>query len=72
MQPGRVGAQQPPRLPNLGHGLRRWQLDPAAGVIQVLELTGLAWDVVRAGPARRERKPLAARAAEPSYAGLLY
>jgi len=46
-----------------GHGLRRWQLDPAAGVIRVLELTGLAWDVVRADPARRERKPLAARAA---------
>jgi stearoyl-CoA desaturase (delta-9 desaturase) len=34
------------------HGLRRWQLDPSAGVIRLLELTGLAWDVVRVDPAR--------------------
>ena len=33
------------------HGLRRWQIDICAGVIWVLEKTGLAWDVVRAAPA---------------------
>ncbi|MGH2837706.1 MAG: acyl-CoA desaturase [Thermoleophilaceae bacterium] len=33
------------------HGLRLWQVDPGAGVIWVLEKTGLAWDVVRAEPA---------------------
>jgi stearoyl-CoA desaturase (delta-9 desaturase) len=41
------------------HGLRRWQIDPAAGVIRLMELTGLAWDVVRVDPERR-RAPLAA------------
>jgi stearoyl-CoA desaturase (Delta-9 desaturase) len=45
------------------HGLKRWQLDPAAGIIRLLELTGLAWDVVRVDPARRAAKPLAVRAA---------
>jgi stearoyl-CoA desaturase (delta-9 desaturase) len=29
------------------HGLRRWQVDVSAGVITLLERTGLAWDVVR-------------------------
>jgi stearoyl-CoA desaturase (delta-9 desaturase) len=38
------------------HGLRRWQIDPAAGIIRLLEMTGLAWDVVRIDPARRERR----------------
>ncbi len=38
------------------HGLRRWQLDPAAAIIRVLELTGLAWDVVRVDPERIRRK----------------
>jgi stearoyl-CoA desaturase (delta-9 desaturase) len=38
------------------HGLRRWQIDPAAGVIRVLEMLGLAWGVVRVDPARIERK----------------
>ncbi len=33
------------------HGLRRWQVDASAGVIWLLEKTGLAWDVVRAKPA---------------------
>jgi stearoyl-CoA desaturase (delta-9 desaturase) len=33
------------------HGLRLWQVDPGAGLIWVLEKTGLAWDVVRAEPA---------------------
>jgi stearoyl-CoA desaturase (delta-9 desaturase) len=45
------------------HGLRRWQIDPSAGVIRLLELMGLAWDVVRVDPARRAAKELAARAA---------
>ncbi len=38
------------------HGLRRWQIDPSAAMIRVMEITGLAWDVVRVDPARRERK----------------
>ncbi len=38
------------------HGLTRWQLDPSAAIIRLLELTGLAWDVVRVDPARRARK----------------
>jgi stearoyl-CoA desaturase (Delta-9 desaturase) len=38
------------------HGLGRWQLDPSAGIIRLLEMTGLAWDVVRVDPTRRERK----------------
>ena len=38
------------------HGLRRWQVDPAAGVIRVMEMLGLAWGVVRVDPARIERK----------------
>ncbi len=38
------------------HGLRRWQIDPSAGVIRGLEMLGLAWDVVRVDPARRARK----------------
>jgi stearoyl-CoA desaturase (delta-9 desaturase) len=44
------------------HGLGRWQIDPAAGVIRLLEMVGLAWDVVRVDPVRRERKALAAQA----------
>jgi stearoyl-CoA desaturase (Delta-9 desaturase) len=43
------------------HGLRRWQIDPAAGVIRLLEMVGLAWGVVRVDPVRRERKALAAQ-----------
>jgi stearoyl-CoA desaturase (delta-9 desaturase) len=42
------------------HGLRRWQIDPSAGIIRLLELTGVAWDVVRVDPARRVRKPAVA------------
>jgi stearoyl-CoA desaturase (Delta-9 desaturase) len=42
------------------HGLRRWQVDPSAGVIRVLEMLGLAWDVVRVDPLRRERRLAAA------------
>jgi fatty-acid desaturase len=41
------------------HGLRRWQIDPSAGMIRLLELTGLAWDVVRVDPSRGRRRVLA-------------
>ena len=37
------------------HGLRRWQLDPSAAVIRLLEMLGLAWDVVRIDDARLRR-----------------
>ena len=40
------------------HGLRRWQIDPSAGVIRLLEIVGLAWDVVRVDPARMRTKAL--------------
>ncbi len=38
------------------HGLRRWQVDPSAIVIRMMEIVGLAWDVVRVDPARREHR----------------
>jgi stearoyl-CoA desaturase (delta-9 desaturase) len=38
------------------HGMRRWELDPSAMVIRLLEKTGLAWDVVRVPRERQERK----------------
>jgi stearoyl-CoA desaturase (Delta-9 desaturase) len=34
------------------HGLGRWQIDTSAGLIRLLELMGLAWDVVRVEPSR--------------------
>jgi stearoyl-CoA desaturase (Delta-9 desaturase) len=37
------------------HGLGRGQLDPSAWLIRGLEVTGLAWDVVRVDPERRLR-----------------
>jgi stearoyl-CoA desaturase (delta-9 desaturase) len=40
------------------HGLHRFQLDPSARVIRLLERAGLVWDVVRVSPERQ-----AARAA---------
>ena len=40
------------------HGLRRWQIDPSAGVIRLLEMVGLAWDVVRVDHARMETRAL--------------
>jgi stearoyl-CoA desaturase (Delta-9 desaturase) len=45
------------------HGLKRWQIDPSAGVIWLLERIGLAWDVVRVAPSRYAAKELPARAA---------
>jgi stearoyl-CoA desaturase (Delta-9 desaturase) len=41
------------------HGLRRWELDPSAAAIWVLERCGLAWDVVRVSPERMASKSLA-------------
>jgi stearoyl-CoA desaturase (delta-9 desaturase) len=38
------------------HGLKRWELDPSALVIRLLERLGLAWDVVRVSPERQARK----------------
>ena len=38
------------------HGLRRWQLDPSAAVIRLLERLGLVWDVVRVSPERQAAK----------------
>jgi stearoyl-CoA desaturase (delta-9 desaturase) len=46
------------------HGLRRWQIDPSAGIIRLLEMTGLAWDVIRVDPARRDGKLIAAGAGQ--------
>src|SRR3954462_15534839 len=37
------------------HGLGRWQLDPSALVIRGLEVTGLAWDVVRVSEERQRK-----------------
>jgi stearoyl-CoA desaturase (Delta-9 desaturase) len=43
------------------HGMRRWEraLDPSALVIRALEKCGLAWDVVRVGSERQQRKAAA-------------
>jgi stearoyl-CoA desaturase (delta-9 desaturase) len=41
------------------HGLHRYELDPSALVIRVLECTGLVWDVVRISPERRAARALA-------------
>ncbi len=38
------------------HGLRRWQFDPSAGLIWMLEKLGLVWDVVRISPKRQAAK----------------
>ena len=38
------------------HGLRRWQIDPSAGMIRLLEMLGLVWDVVRVDPDRIARR----------------
>ena len=38
------------------HGLRRFEIDPSAMVIRLLERLGLAWDVVRVSPERQRAK----------------
>jgi len=38
------------------HGLKRWQIDPSAAIIRLLEMVGLAWDVVRIDATRMPRK----------------
>src|SRR6195256_45045 len=38
------------------HGLRRWELDPSAAVITLLERLGLAWNVVRITPERQRQR----------------
>jgi stearoyl-CoA desaturase (delta-9 desaturase) len=45
------------------HGLRRWELDPSAAVISLLERVGLAWDVVRVSPERQTSRLASAPAA---------
>jgi stearoyl-CoA desaturase (delta-9 desaturase) len=40
------------------HGLRRFEVDPGGLVIRLLELCGLAWNVVRVAPAKQQRKLL--------------
>lgn len=41
------------------HGMRRWELDPSAWVIRLLERMGLVWDVVRVPPDRQAQKAAA-------------
>jgi stearoyl-CoA desaturase (delta-9 desaturase) len=43
---------------SFAHGMRRWQFDPSAAVIRLMEKTGLAWDVVRITPERQARKAI--------------
>jgi stearoyl-CoA desaturase (delta-9 desaturase) len=40
------------------HGLRRWEIDPSALLIRVLERAGLVWDVVRIRPERQAAKAI--------------
>ncbi|MHB8658131.1 MAG: acyl-CoA desaturase [Solirubrobacteraceae bacterium] len=47
------------------HGLERWQIDPSAGIIRLMELTGLAWKVVRVRDSRREGKAVGQAARVP-------
>ena len=38
------------------HGLKRWELDPSALVISMMEKLGLAWNVVRISPERQAER----------------
>jgi stearoyl-CoA desaturase (Delta-9 desaturase) len=38
------------------HGLKRWEIDPSALIISVLEKLGLAWNVVRISPERQAQR----------------
>jgi stearoyl-CoA desaturase (delta-9 desaturase) len=42
--------------------MRRWEIDPSALVIRLLEKLGLAWNVVRVTPERQGGKALAGTA----------
>jgi stearoyl-CoA desaturase (delta-9 desaturase) len=42
------------------HGLRRFEPDPSAVVIRLLERAGLVWDVVRVSPERQTSRALGA------------
>jgi stearoyl-CoA desaturase (Delta-9 desaturase) len=42
------------------HGLRRWELDPSAVLISLMERVGLAWNVVRIAPERQAAKVVGA------------
>ncbi|MGH2948405.1 MAG: acyl-CoA desaturase [Solirubrobacteraceae bacterium] len=46
------------------HGLRRWELDPSAAVIALLQRLGLAWNVVKITPERQAAR--LAGAAQPA------
>ena len=41
------------------HGMRRWEVDPSALLIRLLERVGLVWGVVRVSPERQARKAVA-------------
>lgn len=38
------------------HGLRRWEVDPSAWIIGVMERLGLAWNVIRISPERQAQR----------------
>jgi stearoyl-CoA desaturase (delta-9 desaturase) len=38
------------------HGLKRWEMDPSALIIAMLERVGLAWNVVRISPERQAER----------------
>jgi stearoyl-CoA desaturase (delta-9 desaturase) len=38
------------------HGMRWWELDPAAMLLRAMEAGGLAWDVVRVSPERQAQR----------------
>jgi stearoyl-CoA desaturase (Delta-9 desaturase) len=46
------------------HGLRRWELDPSALVIGLMERLGLAWNVIRIAPERQAAKVVGASGPE--------
>jgi stearoyl-CoA desaturase (Delta-9 desaturase) len=38
------------------HGMRWWELDPAAILLKIMEARGLAWDIVRISPERQAQR----------------
>ena len=47
------------------HGLKWWEIDPSAIVINLMRRTGLAWDVVKIAPERQAQKLVGAPKPEP-------